>query len=197
MNKQSKKKCSVGFSLIEVVISMAIIGLIIPAMASILMTVLRQQLVINQLSMMKREGDAMAKIIKAEIQQQPVQIYNHTTMTPQSGNLRCHPSRTPEQYIATLANPIYLLRRDGQYLTFQVNTVNGVNILQRNVQGTLVNVHNHLIQVVSMRTECLTTSQYGSPLLSITFTLAPRIQSLDPNLAKQLHYQIRVKASSY
>ena len=59
-----KKK---GFTLIEVIVVISVIALIIPAIYSIIFSILKQQIYLYQLTQVKRQGDTAMNIIKESI----------------------------------------------------------------------------------------------------------------------------------
>jgi prepilin-type N-terminal cleavage/methylation domain-containing protein len=70
-----------GYSLVEVLIVITLIGIILPGVFSIVTVILRQQLVIYELSTIKREGDAVSYLIKDKITRDATGIVNNTNIS--------------------------------------------------------------------------------------------------------------------
>lgn len=80
-----------GFTLIEVLIVLVVIGVLIPTLFSILGVVIRQQTKVAKLQEIKSQGDYVTTFIENIIQQTAINVYDDQNLT----NEICDPSNSP------------------------------------------------------------------------------------------------------
>lgn len=109
-----------AFTLVEVVIVLAIIGVLLPIVFSILLTVTRQQTKIFRLTEAKQQGDFVLAYMKSQIRRSGSKIYRDY----QDGTLvfeACNDSISPDNiYASQIGTDFYIKKRDtaNNYLQF-------------------------------------------------------------------------------
>ena len=66
------KKFNKGFTLIETIVVIAVIGLTLPVLFATILTLMRQQIKIYRLSQVKREGDYIINLMENTIRNRAV-----------------------------------------------------------------------------------------------------------------------------
>lgn len=106
---QKKTKTILGFTLVEIVIVLAIIGVLLPIVFSILFTITRQQTKIYRLAEAKQQGDFVLAFMKSQIRDYGNKIYKDDTELFETCNDSVEPDNT---HTSQTGLDFYIKKRD-------------------------------------------------------------------------------------
>lgn len=75
------KNNNCGFTLIEMIVVVAVIGIALPALFSIIFIVMRQQVKVLRLAEVKRQGDYVIDVMGTTLRTNAVGVYSNTPLT--------------------------------------------------------------------------------------------------------------------
>jgi len=188
INSIRQKKC---FTLIEMIVVIATIGLVLPALFSIIFSILQQQVKIQRLSIVKREGDYVLNVIENTIRNYGESI--HSATPPTESNKICQSS--------SLENASYFKDKFGNWFRFYLNTTNSISsessVLNNGLPGS-VSLNSSQTKITNFSIQCYRTSLYSPPVVNISFTIEYNTTSLRvEEKVTPLTYQTKVKLRSY
>jgi prepilin-type N-terminal cleavage/methylation domain-containing protein len=161
MGLKNKQRQS-GFTFIEMLIVVAIISIIIPALFALFFAHVRAQSKVFQLQQVKENGDSALGIMETLIKDGAISI--HSASPPTSGNEVC--ATASSSYSGTL----YFLDRSSTYFSFALSS--GKIASSSSAMGTTVNLTNSKSTISSLAISCSRSSTYAEPLVSISFTVS-------------------------
>ena len=182
-----------SFTLIEMIVVIAVIGLVLPALFSIVFVILQQQTKIYRLSEVKKQGDAALSIIEDVMKNNGYGIYSEQALT----NEKCavassvYPAAAPYDG----AN-FYLKDKLGNWFRFDLSN------------SAISSSSAHLIQPASLTNSkvvissdhfisCSRTSLYSTPLIFIKFSVSYNTTSTRNEEIASITYQTRIKLKNY
>ncbi len=180
--KQSK-----GYTILEMLIVIAIVGVIMPAIFSILFVILQQQQKINEIVQTKRQGDYILSIMKEKIQREATGITDGT-----GTNAQCNLAGS--SFIpASQAQPMRFTRDTSQfwyaYSAERLTHVDTAPNPQLSVQ-----LHSDKIRVTQFGMECAKATAESRPIVSLSFTLQYVSPIVDTQLGTtELTYQTKIR----
>jgi len=188
INSIRQKKC---FTLIEMIVVIATIGLVLPALFSIIFSILQQQVKIQRLSIVKREGDYVLNVMENTIRNYGESI--HSATPPTESNKICQSS--------SLENASYFKDKFGNWFRFYLNTTNSISsessVLNNGLPGS-VSLNSSQTKITNFSIQCYRTSLYSPPVVNISFTIEYNTTSLRvEEKVTPLTYQTKVKLRSY
>ena len=188
INSIRQKKC---FTLIEMIVVIATIGLVLPALFSIIFSILQQQVKIQRLSIVKREGDYVLNVMENTIRNYGESI--HSATPPTESNKICQSS--------SLENASYFKDKFGNWFRFYLNTTNSISsessVLNNGSRGS-VSLISSQTKITNFSIQCYRTSLYSPPVVNISFTIEYNTTSLRvEEKVTPLTYQTKVKLRSY
>lgn len=169
--KHSKRNAyAKGFTLIEVIVVIAVVGLTLPLLFSILYTVLRQQVKIYRLAEVKRQGDYVLDVATNLIRNSADGIYSSYTLTDltsqcATANSSYAPASAQQFYFKdkTNSNVWFTIDSNGSQIASQSGTTSSATAVNyAGVNSTRVWVHNYSLQ-------CARSSQFSPPVVTIQF----------------------------
>ena len=174
-----------GFTLIEMMIVIAIIGMILPVLFNIVFTVLRQQVRIQALQEIKRQGDSIMNSFETTLRNRANGIYTDQVFSMQmcsTGN---------SSYSGGGGTNFYIKDKDSLWLRFYKNTAdpNDIYIASDSAKG-LIRLNNPNVQVTLFSISCKRTATYSPAIISIKFTLTHKEGS-------RMTFQTRIKLRNY
>lgn len=199
-------KNSSGFTFVETLVVISVLGLIFPILFTTFFVILRQQLKINRLTEVKRQGDSIVRILEETIKNNAYKIYNDsdTEICDAGGSF-------PE------GTPAYFLDKYNSKFSYKVITVDDINNHEQNLEtiydippfpaptfafpsGKLNNTRV-LIPETFYVISCNRKSPYTAPVISINFLICYKINrscdSAKPEESVLLEYQTNIKLRSY
>lgn len=174
MNKQQHQ--SLGFTLLELVIVMTILGILLPATFAMFMANLRAQTKVLVLEDVKRNGDAALDVIESKInvQAQGLEQLDGTGICV----------ATDSQF----EGDIYFVQEDGSRFMFREN--NGRIEL---VDAATDILTADSVVVSGFAISCNRESQFTPPLISIAFTVEQARNSIRAEETAELRYQTKIR----
>ena len=181
-------KLQKAFTLVEVIIVVAILGIVLQIVATILVTIMRQQTAIIRFGDVKKEGDQILAIIKSEIQTKARGTYDNA-----GGNPEICLNTTP----VTMQGE-YFLKKTGGY--FIVNYVApgalpanpGKITFRDGVAGTIVDLSSKKVNVTNFTFQCVKLGTYANKLIAIDFDIAATTNLMIAEGNPTLHYSTKV-----
>jgi type II secretory pathway pseudopilin PulG len=187
-NSMRQKK---SFTLIEMIVVIATIGLVLPTLFAIIFSILQQQVKIQRLSIVKREGDYVLNIMENIIRNYGESI--HSATPPTESNKICQSS--------SLENASYFKDKFGNWFRFYLDTTNSISsessVLNNGSPGS-VSLNSSQTKITNFSIQCYKTSLYSPPVVNISFTIEYNTTSLRvEEKVTPLTYQTKVKLKSY
>jgi prepilin-type N-terminal cleavage/methylation domain-containing protein len=194
------KQSKFGFTLIETIVVVAVIGLTLPVIFAIIFTLMRQQIKIYRLTQVKREGDYIINSLENTIRNRAVTIHSDQ---PSDANIVCSDTNYPAS--GTVDN-LYFLDEDKQWFgyLFENNSIasksadldNPPNIL------TFALTSSKILVDSSFSISCSRNTVYSAPSVMLGFdvcydTGAGVCTGTRPEEITSMHYQTRIKLRSY
>jgi len=192
-NKQGLKsdfKKDKAFTLIEVMVVIAAIGIVLPALFSIIFTILQQQIKIQRLSIVKREGDYVINLLENIIRNNAVKIYSDQTLN----NEQCtteNPSYGPQN-----GQNFYFRDKFDRWFKFYQDST---NLASNSANLSLpINLNSQQTKITSFSIECYRTALYSPAVVGITFTIEYNTASSRPEeKVTPLTYKTKIKLRNY
>ncbi|OGK15589.1 hypothetical protein A3H80_03735 [Candidatus Roizmanbacteria bacterium RIFCSPLOWO2_02_FULL_37_19] len=176
-----------GFTLIETMIVLSIIGLIIPVMFSLFFINLRSQTKVLILQEVKRNGDNSLNTIESLSKQFGVSFHQASP-----------PLRTNEVCVTTGSNysagNIYILDESGDWFSFYLD--NGRIASESGTTGVTY-LTNDKVVVSSFSLTCDRPISVSPPIMSISFTVSQVGTPGRQEEEASLNYQTKIKLRSY
>ncbi len=170
-----------GYTLIEVLIVITILGIIMPAVFSILFAILQQQAKISEITEVKRQGDYALQYMKEKISREADGVIDNTGLLTLCDN--------PVQDTSATAGADFIFQGTSDF-----NFYTNAGILMFN-QGLLTTPLTASPIVISdFQIACIKKSTYASPIIMFSFRVTFNRASQDVQLGTtELLYQSRVR----
>lgn len=173
-----------GFTLIEVIVVIAVIGMVIPAIFSVIFAILQQEAKIYQLSEVKRQGDNALSIMESTIKSYAVSIHD----APTGGNEVCASA-------GDSGTAAYFRDSTDTWFRFYVNNNKIVsNSAVVNATGDLTKAS---VTVSNFAVTCTRPNGAAPPLVNIQFKVSGNGSSTRPEDRAELDYRTKIKLRSY
>ncbi len=186
-----------SFTLIETIVVIAVIGVTLPVIFAIILTLIRQQVKISRLSQVKREGDYVISLMENTIRNRAVTIHSDV---PSDANIVCKDDGS--SYSST--SSLYFLDEDKQWFGYLV----GINPVASN--SAYLSAHSlPTIKLTSSKTVvsfisigCSKSSVYSPASISLKFDICydtglPNCATARPEEKTLIHYQAGIKLRSH
>ena len=187
INSIRQKKC---FTLIEMIVVIATIGLVLPALFAIIFSILQQQVKIQRLSIVKREGDYVLNVMENTIRNYGESI--HSATPPTESNKICQSS--------SLENASYFKDKFGNWFRFYLDTTNSISsessVLNNGSPGS-VSLNSSQTKITNFSVQCYRTALYSPSVINISFTISYNTSSSRVEETASFNYQTKVKLKSY
>lgn len=169
-----------AFTLIEVIITITIIGLILPLITLTLFTVMRQQIAVARTNEVKRQGDLALNTMKTLIQTSAETIYdvNDDPICNSPGGVE-----TINQFRDSLGRRIQFYVT-GSVLTYRYG--------QGTPANTISDITSDTIRISNLTLQCIRLSTYSFPLISIDFTATYNGATSTLDLNPSLNYSTKL-----
>lgn len=180
-----------GFTLIETIVVVAVIGLILPVIFSIFFVLLQQQTKIYRLNTVKKEGDYIINIIENTLRNDAVTI--HSANPPNDANKVCANDST--SYSST--SSLYFLNKNTLWFGYLINS--GV-ISSSSANLASINLTSSKTRINSFSISCSRTHIYSQPSVSLSFNIEycndVACSQTRPEEIASLFYKTRIKLRS-
>ena len=185
-----------GFTFIEMAVVVAIIGLVIPVVFSIVYVIIREQVKIYRLSEVKRQGDFVLSTIENTIKNYA--LSTHNAVPPNDTNEICNAN-------ATSGGDPYFRDRYNLDSYFSYSLSSSKISSNSSVTGAtaLLTTDSVIIQLIGANplVGCTRSSIYSTPVISINFSICYNVNgSCTSTRAEEtaaLNYSTKVKMKSY
>lgn len=175
-----------SFTLIETVVVIAVIGLTLPVLFAIVLTLMRQQVKIYRLSQIKREGDYLISIMENTIRDKAISI--HSIKPAVDANIVCSSDNS-----FSSGPPLYFLDETKKWFGYE----GGVNTIASASAVSTINLTSNKTIISGFSISCSRKAIYSPPSVSISFTIEYNTTSTRPEETTSMYYQTRVKLRSY
>ncbi|MCS6956230.1 MAG: hypothetical protein NZM02_00050 [Patescibacteria group bacterium] len=180
------------FTLIETIIVIGVLGLFIPTIFIIIFTLSREQLKINRLSLIKREGDYLINNLSLLIKNNAYSI--HSSDPPDDLNIVCN----KEEVFSSLEKLIFK-DKDNNWFKISLNNDKISSYSSINNQSLFLN--SNKIKIYNFSISCQNSSFYSSPIINLNFDICYKGSknnciSTQEEIAN-LHYQTKIKLRNY
>lgn len=184
-----KKK---GFTLIEMVVVIAVVALTVPAIFAIVFGLLREQTKIHRLSTVKQNGDFILNTIGTTIRSNALSVHAFTPAT--DDNAVC---RIVESYSDST-----LFFRDALGDTFGFSASDSAVTSSSASLGSSTLLNSEKTVVSNFSLSCEKTAAYSPALVSVSFDIcyAATLGSCSVDRAEEtatLHYQTKIKLRNF
>jgi len=187
INSMRRKK---SFTLIEMIVVIATIGLVLPTLFAIIFSILQQQVKIQRLSIVKREGDYVLNVMENIIRNYGESI--HSATPPTESNKICQSS--------SLENASYFKDKFGNWFRFYLDETNSISsessVLNNDSPGSIL-LNSSQTKITNFSIQCYRTALYSPPVINISFTISYYTSSSRVEDAASFNYQTKVKLKSY
>ena len=179
-----------AFTLIEVIVVIAVIGIVLPVLFSIIFSILQQQTKIQRLSLVKKEGDYILNVIENTLRNYAVKIYSENSFTTE----RC----TTDNPTYGPSNGINFFFRDkyDRWFNFYQNS-NNISSNSANLSSP-VDLNSSQTKITNFSIQCYKTALYSPPVVNVSFTIEYNTtSSRTEEKVTPLTYQTKIKLKSY
>lgn len=185
----------VGFTLIETIVVIAVIGLTLPVLISTVFILVRQQTKVVRLSQVKREGDYLINTIENTIRNRAISIHSGE---PTEGNIVCKGVVGSYSYSST--SSLYFRDKDKQWFGYLA----GSDLISSDSAylALPINLTSGKILVSPFSISCSRNSLYSPASILLSFDVCydtglPNCATTRPEEIASMHYQTRIKLRSY
>lgn len=186
------KKSLKGFTLIETIVVVAVIGLTLPVLFAIIFILMREQVKIYRLNQIKKEGDYIISLMENTIKNDAVTI--HSGNPPTDANIIC--SIADSSYSGP---PLYFLDKTKKWFGYE----NGVNtIATASALATpSISLTSSKIKISSFSLSCSKKNLYSPAAILLSFKIEycndVACSQTRPEETASLFYQARIKLRNY
>lgn len=182
------KKFKNGFTFIEVLIVLGVVGLTIPALFAIFFAILQQQAKVFRLTEIKRQGDYALNIMSSTIRNNAKSLYSDATLVTE----QCDDAG--ENYSST----VYFRDANNAWFTFGLSSSKISSSSSALAQA--IDLTNTKTTIRNFTLSCQRKADFSTPVIYISFdidyTNGVGVTPI-PNEQATMHYQTKVKLRSY
>ena len=184
-----------GFTLIETIVVIAVIGITLPVLFAIILTLMRQQLKINRLSEIKREGDYISSTLENTIKDRAVSI--HSGLPVNDTTKICEDALS----FSSPTTNLYFLDKNRNWFGYQFSG----NILaseSADLVNPSIDLNSSKILISNFSISCSRNTVYSAQSVQFSFDVCydtglPDCATTRPEEITSLHYQTRIKLRNY
>jgi len=185
INKKNLKKKinNLGFSLLEILAVLSILGIILPATFSVVMVILRQQLAVYELVSVKQEGDNILLAIKEKIRSEALTIKNQNNFE------ECNIANS--SYAPSALTNFQISSQNSSFnFYFALNS----NALEVKEGLNSTKLHSNAVTVTSFTISCFKKTNESDTIIAVNFTVKINRSTSDPPVPS-LNYQTNIAIS--
>lgn len=191
MKKFNLFKFKGGYTLIEVIAVVTIIGIALPSIFSIIYVIVREQAKILAITKTKSEGDYAFNIIDNLLRNSAVTIQTSSDPLNNSTN-RCNDPATSPSYSPINGSNFYIKDKYGN-LSRLYTTADGKIASDSSILNASSELTSSKVIVTNFAISCTTRSKFSSPVISISFKVQYNTISTRPEDIASLNYQTKIK----
>jgi len=183
-----KKRSILSFTLVETLVVIAIISVVLPAMFGMIYGVIKAQIRIYQLKIVKREGDYFLTVAENKLRNNAISVYNG-------------PPNSTGQEVCLAGGPVYLAQ-PSIYFTDQDNNSFGFYLDNNRIEmeddaGVKSYLTSEAVVVKNLQFSCIRKSTYSGPLVYLSFTVGYNKATKFSGGAVTINYQTEVLIRRY
>jgi len=191
--KLKSEKAS-GFTLIEMIVVIGILGLIMPVIFTVIFGIVREQIKIFRLSQIKEEGDFVLNTIGNTIRGNVVSI--HDSSPPDDTNQICDVVGA-----STPTTLLYFLDKSSNWLGYGLSN-NQVASYSASFASPPMNLTSSKTIISNFKISCQKLAVYSGATIILSFDIcyntgANSCDSSRPEETATLHYQTRIKLRNF
>ncbi len=197
-----KKLFQKAYTIIEVLVVIALLGILMPAVFSILYVILQQQIKIYEITETKRQGDYIMQLMKERIMREGDRMISdadgifESSAVPQNicNNAGLgYNSSTPDPVTGEIGRDFVFVNENSDQFQY---VLDGDDLRYR-ANGSPsfdVTVHNIRVNISDFQIGCVMKSTYTAPVVSFSYTVTYNRRVPNPALGvTALQYQTKVK----
>lgn len=151
-----------GYTMIEMMVVIIIVGIVLPLVFSILYTIIQQQLKINRIVEVKKQGDYVLAFMKNKIESDAIRISSSTALADE----KC---TTTSPTYSSANGSFYFMNKLNQAFIYDASSG---QLIQTNTATNLqTSLTTGKVVVKNLTFKCIKRSTLGSPLVQISFTV--------------------------
>lgn len=179
-----------GFTLIEVIVVLAVVGVVLPTFFTLFYSILRQQVKVYRLTQVKRQGDFIMSTLENTIRSNAYRLYNGAVEVcaptlPANGNVTAFQDSYRSSFSITTS---------GSNLQLSPQAVVPPAPTFAFVGGTL---NDPSISILNFSMTCSRLSPFAAPIVYISFDATYNTASPNPQDNATLPYQTAVKLRNF
>lgn len=184
-----------AYTLVETIIVLTIVAIIMPAVFSILYSILLQQAKISELVETKRQGDYIMQFMKEKIARDASAIEEMPGGIPLAFGIRSARCNVPgSSYSNPAGNDFTFSDSQGNYFQFYGSGNKNLSYIQGSPTFINTTLHNNSVIISDFQISCIKKATYSDPMVAFSFTATFNRQNPDDQLGiTQLRYQSKVK----
>lgn len=188
-----------GFTFIEIVVVIGVIGLALPALFAIVFAILQQQTKIMRLSEVKRQGDNVLVMIQNTIRNYATEIYSDTGLTIKECDSTINP------HTSNTGSNFYLKDKYNNSIRFYLQTVGSDIFIASDsarpfsAPATTQQLTTNKVTITTPTNfiSCQRSATYSPPIITINFKVQYKTTSTRVEDTASLNYQTSIKLRSY
>lgn len=183
-----------AFTFVETLVVLAVVGLILPALFSIYFVIVREQLKLNRLTEVKRQGDRIVSYLENTVRNSSYRLYN-------SSNSEVCGTSAP--FPAPTASVRYFRDEYGNGFSIYSPSINllDIRITPAMPAPTLSfqtgQLNSSKVNITGFSMYCSKTASFTAPLVNISFQADFNTASTRPEDNASLLYQTSVKLRNF
>lgn len=189
-----------GFTLIETIVVIAVIGLTLPVIFSIFFVLFREQTKIYRLNTVKKEGDYIINVMENTIKNKAIMTMNNNSpIPPDSTNTVCATDAS-DYGVSPTVSSLYFLDQNGKWFGY----IFGAQTISSNSASLTspVDLTSNKTIISNFSISCMRKYKFSQQLISISFNICYKIGTDDCTSSRSeetasLHYQTRIKLRNY
>jgi len=184
-----------GFTLIEMVVTISVLGLALPVLFAIIFMILKEETKIVSLSEIKRQGDFALNVMENTINNNATGIYSDSDLMPV--NKQCNTTGT---YDGT----VYFMDKDRNWFNYYLNgstIASGSSVL---TTPDYIDLTTSKVRIENFVITCSSTADFSTPIVNIAFDVCHNnnsnpCSSISTHFEENalLHYQASIKLKNY
>jgi prepilin-type N-terminal cleavage/methylation domain-containing protein len=188
-----------GFTFIELIIVVGIVGMLLPALFSIFFIVIQQNIKIYRLSEVKKEGDSALNVIENTLRTYATDVYSTSTMA--DGDRQCSSGVAPANaYDGADGDSFYLKDRNNNWFRFYLTSdkiSSQSSILNGGAATGSVDLTSANVVISDFSISCSRSGSFSTPIITVDFTIGYDDESSRPEDTASMTYKTNIKMRSF
>ncbi len=193
INQQHKRKK--GYTIVEVILVISLVGLLMPAIFSILYVIIQQQLKIYEITEVKRQGDYIMQVMKEKIMRDAEVLQRDDDGIQVATAVITNICTTPGSNYSSASQGLDFVFQDALLNRFQY-VLSGNTLFFRHDGASSIDaaLNNSAVSITNLQITCSLKSDLTSPIVTISYTATYNRPVPNPQLGTTvLDYQTKVK----